>query len=151
MIRKSYLKRSVKQMKRIKLRVVGHSTTAQLKQDIQALVREIVMKRDGGCILRNYRHCGCEIGKTTMQADHLITRANSATFADTRLIVCVGQPCHFWKKYHEQEYNNLVRKIISEKNVILWDKCEKDRQAHMTYKMDWALEILALRKELQLL
>ena len=39
-------------MKRIKLKLVGHSTTAQLKQEIQRLVREIVMIRDGGCILR---------------------------------------------------------------------------------------------------
>jgi hypothetical protein len=49
------------------------------------------------CILRNIRHCGGEpgftfledgvIGKVVLQADHLITRANSATYADSRLVV----------------------------------------------------------------
>lgn len=153
------LKRSLKQLQRTKLSVVGHSTTADLKAEIQYLVREIVMKRDKGCILRNHRHCGGEIGyqfqeggeikKTVLQADHLITRSNSSTFADTRLIVCVCRPCHGWKKWHEQEYNNLVKTIISKEQVELWYKCEEDRQAHMTYKMDWNMEIIALKKELQ--
>jgi len=30
-------------------------------------------------------------------ADHLITRANSATFADSRLVVCVCKSCHAFK------------------------------------------------------
>jgi hypothetical protein len=34
------------------------------------------------------------------QADHLTTRANSATYADTRLIVCACKGAHGWKKWH---------------------------------------------------
>ena len=63
-----------------KLNVRNHSDTNDSKDNIQALARQIVIKRDGGCILRNmlYRdflQCGGPI-----QADHLITRANSATY-----------------------------------------------------------------------
>ena len=66
-------------------------------------MREIVIKRDGGCILRDIQgvsQCNGyrKDGKLILQADHLITRANSATYADTRLIVCVCKGHHGWKK-----------------------------------------------------
>src|SRR5260221_540382 len=106
-----------KPMKRTKLKVVGDNDTATLKQEIQDLVRLIVTYRDGGCAIRNFRHCGGEahvsfckehntvkiFSNNVIQADHLITRANSATYADTRLIVCICSGCHLWKKYHEIE------------------------------------------------
>jgi hypothetical protein len=50
---------------------------------------------------------------TIHQADHLITRANSATYADTRLIVCACKGHHGWKKWHQKEYEALVRTLIS--------------------------------------
>jgi hypothetical protein len=142
-----------------KLRIEGHSTSSQQKRDIQALVRFIVCYRDGGCVLRDLRNCGGEavvegekiISNRTIQADHILTRANSATFADTRLIVCICSGCHMWKKYHENEYNDLIRKeVFTPAQNILWDKAEKFRQAHKTYKPDWAMELVALRKELLL-
>jgi len=136
-------------MKRTKLRLKSCSTTAQLKDDIQHLVREIVMIRDGGCILRKYRHCGGELGETVIQADHLVTRANSATYADTRLIVCLCRGCHGWKHWHEKEYDSLVKSILPKDRVELWDKCQKEHEAHMTHKMDWAIEKLALEQELK--
>lgn len=132
-------------MKRTKIRVKGISTTAQLRDDIQALVREIVMKRDGGCILRKIRNCNDPV----KQADHLITRSNSATFADTRLIVCLCRSCHGWKHWNENEYNNLVRQLLSKERVELWDACEKERQAHKSYKADWSMMVLALTQELK--
>lgn len=135
-------------MKRSKLRVVGHSTTAEDKREIQRLVREIVMLRDGGCILRKYRHCGGEIGNAVIQADHLITRANSATYADTRLIVCVCRACHGWKHWHEQEYNDLVKTILHPIRVSLWERCEADRKRGITVKQDWKIQIMALKQEL---
>lgn len=43
-----------------RIRVAGISDTAVLKKEIQRLVREIVIKRDGGCIFRNvYTTPGC--------------------------------------------------------------------------------------------
>lgn len=144
-------------MKRGKLRVKGHSETAELKEEIQRLVRLICVQRDAGCILRDCR-CGTtaivENDKVissggVIQADHLITRANSATFADTRLIVCLCKGCHLWKKYNEKEYEALVKTILPKNRVKLWEQCEEFRQAHKTYKPDWKLEILKLEKELK--
>jgi len=40
-------------MKRSALCIKGISETAELKQEIQDLVRAIVIIRDGGCLLRN--------------------------------------------------------------------------------------------------
>ncbi len=143
-------------MKRNRIKVVGDNDTAVLKQEIQDLVRMICCYRDGGCVLRNLR-CGnsamIEDGKIfsneVIQADHLVTRANSATFADTRLIVCLCKACHGWKHWHEKEYEAMVKSVLSQKTIELWDKCETDRQAHKTYKPDWKMEILALKKELK--
>ena len=138
-------------LKRTKIRVKGHSTTAQLKEDIQYLVREIVIKRDGGCILRDVRHCGGDIGFAVLQADHLITRANSATFADTRLIVCLCKGCHGgWKQFNPKEYDELIKTVISTERVKLWEKCEKESwKPKRTSARDWKLEIIALEQELK--
>ena len=74
-------------MRKTFLKTKGTSEISQLKREIQRLLREIVIKRDGGCILRNIRHCGGVLGEAILQADHLISRSNSATFADHRLVV----------------------------------------------------------------
>lgn len=143
-MKRTPFKRTKSTLKRTKLRVVGHSTTAQLKKEIQALVREIVILRDGGCILRKLRHCNDPV----LQADHLITRSNSATFADTRLIVCLCRSCHGgYKQWHKPEYDLLVKKVISKDRVALWDKCQED--SWRPTKMDWKLEILNLKQELK--
>ena len=133
-------------MKRGKLRIKGVSDTATVKQEIQDTVRAIVILRDGGCILRNVRPVHGEV----LQADHLITRANSATYADTRLIVCVCINCHGWKHWHEREYNALVRTLIGKDRVKLWDKCEQDSwRVVRTGVYDWQLTLVALKQELK--
>lgn len=128
----------------------GQSETALLKKEIQRLVRQIVIARDGGCILRDIRHCGGYPGQAVLQADHLVTRANSATFADTRLIVCLCRPCHGgFKQWHQKEYDALVTSILPEDTVLLWDKCERERwKPKRTTAYDWKLEIVALKQEL---
>jgi hypothetical protein len=84
-----------------------------VKQRIQDLVRDIVIKREGGCIFRGdvpnpegwtIPTCNgfAKDGHLILQADHLITRANSATYADTRLIVCLCKGHHGWKSWHER-------------------------------------------------
>ena len=136
-------------MKRTKLRIKGHSTTAELKQDIQDLVRAIVILRDGGCILRGIRYCDIDTDKIVLQADHLITRANSATYADTRLIVCACRRCHLWKKYNPKQYDALVKAVLSPERVKLWEACEKDSwKPKRTDAYDWKMEIIALKQEL---
>lgn len=138
-------------MKRTKLHVKGHSSIAQQKQEIQALLRAIVMERDGGCILRDLRHCGGEYGieGIVLQADHLITRSNSATYADKRLVVCVCKGCHLWKKYNKEAYDKMVKKIITKDRVHLWEVCEEDRSAHPMRSYDWSLAIVALKQDLK--
>lgn len=139
-----------KPLKRTKIRVVGHSTVSEDKRTIQELVRAIVIKRDGGCILRNVRRCGGDAEGTVWQGDHLITRSNSATYADTRLIVCVCRPCHFWKKYHKEEYDGLIRQILTKERVLLWQRCEADSwKPRRVTSYDWKMEIVMLKKELQ--
>jgi hypothetical protein len=137
--------------------VVGDNDTALLKQEIQRLVRLIVTHRDGGCVLRKVR-CGVTAfvdeneevvaSSSYIQADHLISRANSATFADPRLIVCICNGCHAWKNWRKEEYDELVKSILPKDRVELWEKCEQDRHAHKTYKPDWNMAIVALKQEL---
>lgn len=158
--RKSVFKQKpIKPMKRTRLRVKGHSETAELREEIQKLVREIVIARDGGCIFRNlydylYGQPPCngyrKDGKLILQADHLLPRSFSATFADPRLIVTLCKGHHGWKSVgnnlRKAQYDEIVKKILPLDRVKLWEKWEEARQSHKTYKSDWKLEIVALQK-----
>lgn len=144
-------KRSPKPLSKSILRKLSKFPTAECKQRIQALVREIVILRDKGCILRYKRFCGGDIGFAVLQADHLVTRANGATYGDTRLIVCVCKSCHGWKSLgsnlNKAEYDALVKTVISKERDALWDMAEADR--HRAHKMDWPLVEVALLRELK--
>lgn len=154
LLRKTPLSRGNKPLQRkSRLRLKSKSTTAQIKEEIQYYLREIVIFRDGGCILRNttgvppcngYRKDGGMI----YQADHLITRGNSATFADHRLVVCLCKGHHGWKSVgsnlRKAEYDEIVRSILPMDRVQLWDRCEAN--SWRPTKMDWALELLALKQ-----
>lgn len=141
-----------------RLRVKGVSDTSTTKDEIQDLVRAIVIKRDGGCVLRNLQHvvgaCGSKQtkdGHMVLQADHLVTRANNATFGDTRLIVCLCQSHHGgFKQWNKADYDKVMRGVIGPKRTDLWDKAEADR--HKIYPMhssDWKLLKIALEQELR--
>lgn len=154
--RRTPLKRSTRPVRRGRVRLVGHSTISEQKAEIQALLRKIVMLRDRGCILRMERNCGGELDTpgVVLQADHLITRANSATYADPRLVVCLCRRCHGWKSLgsnlRKAEYDALVKTILPEARVKLWEQCEKDSwRPNPKRSYDWALEIVALRQELE--
>lgn len=144
-------------LRRMALRQIGTSETARLKQEIQRLVRAIVILRDGGCILRDVLGvppCGgyTKDGELVLQADHLITRANSATYDDTRLIVCVCKGHHGWKKYHQKEYEARVGSILPRARVLLWETAEEASwRPTRRYMADWRLSIAALKQELQAL
>lgn len=144
------MKRSGPLRRNTPLKVKGHSETADIKQEIQDTLRAIVIARDGTCILRGIRRCY----DTVLQADHLITRANSATYADSRLVVCVCRSCHAWKSLgnnrYKAQYDELVRTLISPERVALWERCERDSwRPHRTYTNDWRLQLAALRQELK--
>ncbi len=143
-------------MKRTPLRRQGMSESAKLKRDIQALARDIVIKRDGGCVLRSVYgvpRCGGyrNDGQMVLQADHLISRGNSATYGDTRLIVCLCKAHHGWKSVgsnlRKAEYDAVIRaKVLSPERVALWDLAEHDR--FKPQPQDWKLVKIALTQEL---
>jgi hypothetical protein len=132
----------------------GKSDSALLKDRIQALLREIVIRRDGGCILRNVRNCNGTVGNAVLQADHLITRSNSATFADYRLVVCVCRSCHGWKSLgsnlRKNQYDALVKEILPADRVALWEACEKDSwRPQRRDSSDWKKELAFLETQLK--
>lgn len=140
-MKKTALKHSQKPLRRTKLRLAGVSTTSELKRDIQAILRAIVIKRDGGCLLRGRGNC-TEI----LQAEHLITRSNSATFGDTRNIACLCTYHHlFFKKQHPMLYWKYIQEKIGPKRWAWLQLALEDRSPH---KMDWKLVKIALTQEL---
>ena len=125
----------------------SHSA-AQQKREIQGLLREIKIKEQGGkCFLYKKRGCGGEVGKEVMQFDHLVSRGNSASFADPRLGVLLCRPCHGgWKQWHKPDYDRLVKSILPKEIVELWERVEADKKP---YRMDWKLEIVYLKSKLK--
>jgi hypothetical protein len=127
--------------------------TNSSKDNIQGLVRQIVIIRDGGCIFRHllYRdfpQCG-----PVLQADHLITRANSATYSDTRLIVCLCRNHHAWKSLggnaRKAEYDAIVKTLLPRDRVELWERAEQDSwRPHRKFTYDWRMDEAALKQEL---
>jgi hypothetical protein len=148
-----------------RLKARASNETNDVKDRIQALVREIVIARDGGCVFGAAAlltgHYGESIprcngyakdGHLILQADHLVTRANSATYADTRLIVCVCKGHHGWKKWNEARYNEIVRQLLPADRVALWDKAHEARyKPTRMFTSDWMKEEAALKQELRAL
>lgn len=153
-MKRSFFKRNpnAKPMKRTRLHVKGTSTTTELKDEIQALVRKIGLLRDGGCVLRHFPEAGeCggyrKDGELILQAEHLATRANSSTFGDMRNIVILCRNHHiFFKPQFGKLYWELIRRHIGEFRWVWLKRVEEDRTPH---KVDLKLEILALKSELR--
>lgn len=141
-MKRTPFKRSQKPLQRTKLRIAGVSDTSVLKRDIQALLREIVIRRDGGCILRGHGQC-TEI----LQAEHLVTRANPRSFGDTRNIVCLCTYHHlFFKKQYGQVYWDLIKQKIGPERWAWYEMAQNDRSY---FKADWKLVKLGLTEELK--
>lgn len=144
-----------KGLRRTKLHVAGHSDASELKRDIQATLRDIVMVRDGGCFLRHYqdeiipqyRNCGPyrQDGKLVEQAEHLHSRGNAISFSDSRLVVDCCQRHHFYyKTQYPDEYYKFARRFIGKERSALLDRVQVDRTPH---KVDLKLELIALKQE----
>lgn len=152
----TFKQKATKPLKRSKLRLTGVSDTSKIKDEIQGLVRAIVILRDGGCVLREVTgipKCNgyAKDGHLILQADHLLSRSNSATYGDTRLIVCVCKGHHGWKSVgsnlRKTDYDMIIRELIlTPEKVVLWDLMEATK--HKAVKMDWKLVKLSLEKEL---
>lgn len=147
-MKKTPLKKSNKTLSRSRvLRSFSKSTPARVKREIQAELRIAVSKRDGGCVLRNHAEAGACSGP--LQAEHLITRSNSQTFADLRNIVCLCQRHHiFWKPQNSRLYWELIRDIIGEERwrwYLLADADRARNQTRMTLH-DWQFQLTMLKR-----
>lgn len=157
------LQRYTRLQRKTRLAPKSSSDTSVVKEQIQALLRALVIERDGGCILRHlsgrYRDFPQCNGYTKddeliLQADHLITRGNSATYADLRLVVCVCKGHHAWKSKgsnaRKAEYDAIVKTLIEPERVALWEACEKDSwRPHRVYAYDWQKEAAYLKTKLR--
>lgn len=151
-------------MKRGTLRIAGKSEVSEIKRHIQALLRAIVIVRDGGCILRaRFRLIAQNVippcngydksGNLVLQADHLISRSNAATYADSRLVVCVCKGHHAWKSLggnaRKKQYDEIVRSLLPADRVALWDAAERDSwRPSRHFKSDWLVAKVVLEREL---
>lgn len=130
-------------MKKTFLKKIGTSESSKSKRRIQALLREIAIKRDGGCILRIVLG-GCN---AVLQAEHLLTRSNTATFGDTRNIVCLCSYHHiFWKPKNSKQYWELIEQHIGPTRWAWLKLAEEDKSPH---KVDLKLVEIALQRELE--
>ena len=140
----------VKKQKSYKL--PNHPSSKDLKKDIQALVRQIAIIRDGGCVLRHFPEAGqCgwlrNDGQLILQGEHLVTRSNSSSYGDMRNIVCLCAHHHgHFKPQYSRLYWSLIRKYIGEERWNWIERVEADKTPH---KMDWKLVKLALEQELR--
>lgn len=141
------------------LRKKGQSPTALAKDEIQDLLRAIVIIRDGGCFLRNFYEvagrCGGwrNDGELILQADHINSRAFSVSYADTRNVLCLCRTHHgFWKDRNPATYMVLARQYIIEnfgENHWKWvERVLIDRKPYLMTAWDWQKQVLALKKEL---
>lgn len=95
-------------------------------------------------------------GHLILQADHLMTRSNAATYAGTRLIACVCKAHHDWKSLGgnmcRKQYDTIVRKIIGLARAALWDRCEQESwRPKRTSVLDWKRQVIDLEAELHAL
>ena len=142
-------------MKRTLIRKQGKSEVAQAKRRIQALLRAVVMKRDGGCILRRYKQAGqcggygSKSGKLILQAEHLNTRERNFSYGDSRNVVCLCLRHHtFFKRQHGALYWDLVRKHIGEKRWKWLQRVLLDRRTYRMGIYEWNKVEIGLQQEL---
>lgn len=134
------------------LKKEGKSEVALAKKRIQALLRELAIRRDGGCILRKhlgmlpsrYRECD-----EVLQAEHLNTRGASGSYGDMRNIVCLCRRHHiFFKPQYSQLYWEIVEKHLGEEGWAWYKRVRDDYKAHPMRLWDWQQVELALKQDL---
>lgn len=152
-MKRTPLKRSkipLKSSKLRSLRINGISDVSTLKREIQALLREFVIKRDGGCVLRHYPETGaCD---SVLQAEHLVSRARSQFYADTRNVICVCRRHHiFWKPQNSQRYWKLIEQILGPKRWKWYELAEATKTPYHMALGDWKITKTVLKNEISLL
>ena len=135
-------------MKRSWMSKMGKSPTSKVKAKIQKLLTQLVRLRDGGCFLRKYPAAGACSGPTA--ADHLISRMYSATYADSRNVVCACQRHHiYYKPSNPFEYARFVEDFIGKKTYGWMIREAMDKKPCHKTEWDWEKERLALEAEIR--
>jgi hypothetical protein len=135
MNRNTPLRRKTPLKRTSKLNIESDADSAVVKKRIQALLRETAILRDGGCVLRWYPEAGeCggyrKDGQFILQAEHLVTRSSSATYADMRNIVCLCVHHHgHFKPQHSYLYWVLIERHIGPTNWAWFKRAEADKKA----------------------
>lgn len=83
----------------------------------------------------------------------MISRANSPTFADDRLVVCLCKAHHGWKSlggnYRKELYDEIVRSLLPTERVLLWQACERERwKPQRMYQSDLKKALAFLQNKL---
>jgi len=174
-MKRSWIKRGTKQMKRTPLRAKsgfkkipkgsstlvthsslrnsGKSEVSQCKKRIQALLRQLAIKRDGGCVLRHYQdllHPDYLTCDDVLQAEHLNTRGSSGSFGDMRNIVCLCRRHHiYFKPQHSQLYWEIIEKHLGEEGWAYYKRVRDDYRAHHMILWDWQKLEMELTQQLK--
>lgn len=134
------------------LKKEGKSEVALAKKRIQKLLRELAIRRDGGCVLRRYVHRlppqyqRCD---EILQAEHLNTRGSSGSFGDMRNIVCLCRRHHIhFKPQHSQLYWEIIEEHLGEERWAYFKRVRDDYKAHPMRLWDWTQVELSLKQDL---
>ncbi len=125
---------------------------AVLKDEIQALLRKLVIARDKGCILRDVRgipQCNGyrSDGELILQAEHLVTRSSTNYFGDPRNVVCLCKFHHItWKPQYSKDYWEAIEKVLPPSR---WQWYLRAKADNRPYQVDLKLVKLGLETELK--
>ena len=134
-------------LKKSWLKKLGSSDVSKCKQRIQKLLTAIVRAKDGGCIFRNYPQTGACSGYTA--ADHIISRQFSATYGDTRNVICLCTRHHiYWKPQNPTLYVEIVKDYLGAKTWDWIERAQRDRKTYSFQLNDWLKIEIGLKKEL---
>lgn len=156
MKRSGFLKRRTPLRSKTRIKRESPDDTAQCKKRIQALLRQLAIQRDGGCVLRHYTdiagRCGGYRGdgELILQAEHLNTRARNISYGDMRNIVCLCSHHHgHWKPEHSREYWKLIEQIIGPERQAWLDRIQADQRPYHMVLWDWQKLEMELRQQLK--
>lgn len=130
---------------------------ARCKRRIQALLRELAIKRDGGCFLRSFPEAGScggygpKSGILILQAEHLVSRARSVSFGDMRNVVCICLRHHgYFKEQSGRLYWELVERYIGPERWAWIKRVEVDTRPYPMGIYEWGKIEMALNEELKM-
>lgn len=142
-------------MKKTRLNKKSKAPVPLCKDRIQKLIRELAIRRDGGCVLRHYAEAGqCGgygkvSGELILQGEHLNTRERNISFADMRNIVCLCLRHHgYFKPQESKLYWELIERHLDKKTWEWYQRVKADGKTyHMTLD-DWIKIEIELKSQI---